>query len=859
MRLNLAVFITAFYCCALQAQFTDNFSDSDLKKDPEWFFTPGDFEILDGRLHTTNANGGSVVYGIWANNTWSGPGEFSFDMELNANPSGSNYIDVFISCDTVPLLARNGYFIRIGDTKDKISFYRMANSVITEVIAGPEGELNKSTNAYHIHLYLNESGIWQMNYTRQGETNPFWLGKHHDSFPMVLPFTGFRIVQNGTGIIGKHFFDNLFYGPRYRDTVAPVIKQVEALFPNSLRVLFNERIGEFHNADFLLNRTEIPVLVERDTQNPEGLMLTFASAIPKNQWHILNNRNTADTSGNHSTDHDHTFFALFKETAEPGDIIFTEVMVKPAPSVNGLPEAEYIEIKNTGSKYLSLKNCTLSDGNLTALLPDSLLLPYSYAILTKKSALIWPVIQQKLIQTSSFPSLDNAGDQIILYNREGAILTSLSYSENWHSDALKQGGGWSLELTDTGFACIPENNWKSNKSNGGTPGNHNSTYERLSVIPEFKALRTYMPDARKLRIFFSQNPDSASIKPTDFYIADLQLNPVKICNFNPFDHSLDLDLGQDIAPNKVYELQVSDVMSCSGMSSGNQMLKFGIAKSTLFENQVRINEILFNPWNDEPDYLEIFNSSDSIIDLKFLILASMKNDIPSEIKEAAPNGYALFPGCYALFTTDPRATSQRYPEHDLTAFINIASLPVFPNDKGHVALYSKSGIYIDGLKYEEGFHAPVVSNPEGISLEKVSTRAPSDNRQYWTSAASNAGFGTPGKANSQNIVDAGNSQFSLKSDWFSPDNDGMEDLLGISYSLEHAGYSLNSAVFSESGIMIDAPHKNYLLATTGIITWDGLTDKGLATPGNYVILLEGFEPGGKKFHYKFTFSVLKNI
>ena len=62
------------------------------------------------------------------------------------------------------------------------------------------------------------------------------------------------------------------------------------------------------------------------------------------------------------------------------DVIFSELMVKPAPVV-GLPNVEYVELYNRTDSLIRLKNWTLKIGNSNRTLPDSVILPKSYLLI----------------------------------------------------------------------------------------------------------------------------------------------------------------------------------------------------------------------------------------------------------------------------------------------------------------------------------------------------------------------------------------------------------------------------------------------------------------------------------------------
>ena len=51
-----------------------------------------------------------------------------------------------------------------------------------------------------------------------------------------------------------------------------------------------------------------------------------------------------------------------------------------------------------------------------------------------------------VLGVSSFPSLSNDGELLVLKNSNGNTIHFLNYNSSWHTDNLKKNGGWSLEM-----------------------------------------------------------------------------------------------------------------------------------------------------------------------------------------------------------------------------------------------------------------------------------------------------------------------------------------------------------------------------------------------------------------------------
>src|ERR1700709_2324223 len=72
------------------------------------------------------------------------------------------------------------------------------------------------------------------------------------------------------------------------------------------------------------------------------------------------------------------------------DIVIEEIMSDPSPQVQlsgGLPEAEFIELKNTSLKTVNLNGWKLSTGSSTATINSNfMLLPDSFVVISSTNA-----------------------------------------------------------------------------------------------------------------------------------------------------------------------------------------------------------------------------------------------------------------------------------------------------------------------------------------------------------------------------------------------------------------------------------------------------------------------------------------
>ena len=272
---------------------------------------------------------------------------------------------------------------------------------------------------------------------------------------------------------------------------------------------------------------------------------------------------------------------------------------------------------------------------------------------------------------------------------------------------------------------------------------------------------------------------------------------------------------------------------------------------TVFPNigDLAISEILSDPYSGGTDFVEIYNKSDNFINLNGLIISNINKEEEKKIDQ----DIELLPDEYICFTEDKEFLISTYPTHDVDQIIEV-DLPSFNNDSGNVSLShsSASTDYIDQFDYDEGLHFELLDDTEGVSLERISFTADTQSEDNWHSASTTAGLATPGIANSNSLpTEVTDGEFELVEKVFSPNSDGDNDFLIINYNLDKPGYVANVKVFDDEGFEIDQIVSNGLLATEGLITWNGTTSEGsISQIGLYIIIAELFHPDGEIKNFK---------
>jgi flagellar hook assembly protein FlgD len=265
-----------------------------------------------------------------------------------------------------------------------------------------------------------------------------------------------------------------------------------------------------------------------------------------------------------------------------------------------------------------------------------------------------------------------------------------------------------------------------------------------------------------------------------------------------------------------------------------------------------INEILFNPPPAGSDYVEIYNRSNKVIDLKQTYIANRgSNGTISSITQISKENYLFFPQDFMVLTPDVTYVKATYINQNPDAFILI-NLPSFNNDKGNTLILNAQGNITDELAYSDKWHFKLLDNTEGVALERIDYDASTQSADNWHSAATSAGYGTPTYKNSQyHVNDGAQGEIKLSPEIVSPDNDGQDDFATLEYNFPESGYVANIIIFDAGGRPVRYLQRNALCGTKGNFRWDGLGEKNQPLPiGVYIAYTEIFNLKGKSKQFK---------
>ncbi|MCB0551942.1 MAG: lamin tail domain-containing protein [Phaeodactylibacter sp.] len=835
------------------AQLHDDFSDGDFTNTPEWLGDVDIFTVTNAELQLLDpapaANNTAVLYlpaatASDAFTTW------EFYVRLAFAPSTTNFARVYLSASNPDLAAdQYGYYLKVGGISgadDAIELYRQDGASASLLLSGQTGAVGSDPAMARVRVERSIAGEWSLWADYSGGTNLQFQSAATDSTYPTGAFFGIYCRYTSTRN-ENFFFDDVRIDPLFTDTQPPVLLQAEATSATEVLVRFDEPLDVASASEpsrFTIdNGIGQPQTAIPQTGDPSLVLLNLATPLQNAQSYQLTVAGVSDANGNLAATQSIIFSFFNIQPAEFNDVIISEIFPDPNPS-RGLPEGEYIELYNRSDKVIQLSTLRFSAGDTPRALPDGLLLPGAYLALCDDTFETALAAFGPAASLATFPALINSSGQVSLTDANGNLIYELAYNESWYRDETRADGGYSLELIQLEGPYDCPGNWRASDATvGGTPGQPNSLLGLAADSNPPSLLNAIADSEFEIRLTFSEAMDESSAGQAANYSLSPPLNIAEVL-LQPSREEAILLLDGALSPGIAYELAVAGAVSdCMGNGIGSNRTTLGLAEP-ITTGEILINEVLFNPESGGYDFIELYNPTTRIFNLRGLAIENQQKDSGDTLAIIAAD-YLLLPQSYVVLTESPDDIRNRYFVETPSALLE-TGLPTLEDKTGNITLLV-DGATIDSFDYSESFHYPLLDTKEGVSLERISANAPTQDEGNWHSAASTAGFATPTYRNSQ-FVDRPNAleqMIDIPNTTFSPDGDGFEDVLLINYQLDGSGYTLNLQVYDSQGRLVRRLANNEILAASGSLKWDGVTDdSNRSRLGIYVLWFELFTPKG---------------
>ncbi len=244
------------------------------------------------------------------------------------------------------------------------------------------------------------------------------------------------------------------------------------------------------------------------------------------------------------------------------------------------------------------------------------------------------------------------------------------------------------------------------------------------------------------------------------------------------------------------------------------------------QNALLINEVMYSPADDEPEWIELVNISTDTLNLKNWMIGDL---FPHPSKYFISNGDLLLsPGDYFVIAHDTSFINVHPQYKGKFKFLNFGTLG---NAEDGIVIYDFRGGIIDSLQYKSFW-----GGKKGYSLERFSFDLPSNDSTNWATSLSE-NKSTPGEENSLvNIPGYNKNDLVINEIMFDPEINNSEFI---------EFYNCSSSTINIGGWKIeDGLGNNYKLSEVNFNI----------SPNDYFIL-----SADSQIFYNYNLSGFKNI
>ncbi|MEX2463570.1 MAG: lamin tail domain-containing protein, partial [Balneolaceae bacterium] len=649
---------------------------------------------------------------------------------------------------------------------------------------------------------------------------------------------------------------------------------------NSVLDISNYSFNPFlHISEIISDQNRVQIIVESGLENDQTYDLTL-----QNIHDIFGNRMETTTVSVH--------YLEFSDI-EPMKVVINEILYRRAQS--GAPQ--FVELFNQSSDNFNLSGWSLTNKSGMNQIPEGVVIRENeYLVFSDSESLVSESGSEsgRFIHLPGFKSFNSSGDLVVLKDKDGMVIDSLTYKAAWRHNPP----GVSLERKDPAALSVDPFNWvKSVAETGSTPAEINSLFQIDESPPEVVFANLFHPDS--LEVIFNKFVDLKGIKTnhelkrrrkskqtgnldeTEELIPRFLINGISttLLKYLPEEGNrivLDptvTDLIDDI------RLEIQNL----GDFKGNIVQSLDQPVSRPAETgDLLFNEIMYQPladnrdgFPDQSDYIEIFNRKPYPISLEGIFLHDAPDENGNIVKMepvttrhqwVAGHGYLLiYP------ETDERSVSESrvgrffglVDESDYTVLRVDRNTLSLPNTGRQINLSDSTLNVIDYIDYSPDWHNPNLIDTRGMALERISPNSETNREDNWSSSADIMG-GTPGKQNSifqLSEVLTDNNGINLDPNPFSPDGDGHEDHLFIHYLFDEPDYLVRIRIFDRYGRLVRNLVNSEAAGNQGFYIWDGRMDNGQTNRiGIYIILIEAFNSStGRNLQFKETVVIARKF
>ena len=833
MIVKLTSFVTVIFVFIQFEIHAQSYDFDDGYIPSNWIGQPGYFDISpEKQLHLNAPTGTTSATVAWPS-IQAESMQWEFYVGYTFAASSTNYASFYLLSADVDLsaAANTSYYLKIGGatgSTDKIELIYQDGAAKYTVAESAAGFVGGSTVTCRIRICRNAAGVWDLYADASGgyDFSKINSGQHHTD--KVFPYSGIRCVYSSTRR-DKFYFDDISIKKAF------VVQKYIFESDTKLKIYFSDTLKTISmdgaDMDFGIPFTS--------RTKDDYIQIELAKPLHAGNYGVVI-KDVVSINGDTLLN---VSVLIKKEvTYYAGQLRITEWMSDPTPSA-GLPEIEWVELLNTSEDIIDMSACSIADPSGKAQLPTYILKPDSVLVVCSSGGCNLIGIRNCL-EVSSLPSLNNGADSLFLWAKDSMLLDYVHYDLAALLKDYRSNGGYSIVRKNLPADCIFDQELDfSSAQTGGTPG----FTTNFPVISSFKNTVRIM-SADRLVI------DAAIIGTLNYsnVSSPLLIGTIQTVSSLYTSH-FNIEFKQPIEEGGATYIHLDSICTCR-----NRMLLTDENIEVIYPKDIQagdvfINEILYNPYSGGVDFIELYNTTESYIQLA---KTQYYNEVAGKPAQHIAIGEPTIikPFGYLVLTADTTVLKEQYVNTVSENCLQLSGFFALPDTGGELLFVSNTTDTLDRISYGDAFQNPLNRSDEGISLEKIVASEPDFSSGNWTSSAVKS---TPGYVNSQHYSDINPSEspFYCNPCHVTTNLNGVNDYVLLHLNQKTSGCFATIGIYRLSGEKIQDLCMNQLLGSSNTFQWNGQQyGAGLLQDGIYIAVAEWWSPDGKSFTSKIAIS-----
>ncbi|MEO8514492.1 MAG: lamin tail domain-containing protein [Ignavibacteria bacterium] len=417
-------------------------------------------------------------------------------------------------------------------------------------------------------------------------------------------------------------------------------------------------------------------------------------------------------------------------------LVVNEIMYAPTTGNS----KEWFEIYNKSSSPVNLQNWKWDDATFLqrVITTQSVSIPANgFAVICEDSTAVksfYPNNPGIYLQSIGWNALNNTGDNIVLLNSAGTVIDSVTFLSSWGGSTNNK----SLERVSVTGNSNLQTNWGScvssvgatpDKVNSLTPKPNDLALNKIAFSRTLPALGDTLGIIAQVKNRGLNSAPSYTVSFYDDYNKDSIPTPNELKT--TINSPGTLNSGDSV------NITYSQILDSAGLRQYIAVVNYAPDEDTTNNKyaasievaggstagRVIINEIMYDFPAGECEWVEIYNNSDSVVNLKNWKISD--NSLTQVIITA--NDYFMNPHTYVVISQSS-AIFANHVKMDSTRVITNSSLPSLNNTGDAVLIYKINGAVSDRVDYSPDWGGT------NVSLERIDFNGVSNDSSNWASS-----------------------------------------------------------------------------------------------------------------------------